>query len=127
MSARLKLKKLKKEMELAETRCRMREYEATLVQCKCDRLLKDNIQEIGALAELYPVDTYRDATACLDNSVRAITNSIVRKYTERLSEYVRNQLTSKYMFNRFGKYGVRLLAPALNEDHIKIDIKDEHR
>ena len=124
MSARLKLKKLQKEMELVEIRCRMREYEATLVQRKCDRLLKDNIQEIGAFDELYPVDTYRDAIACLDNSVRAVANAIVRKYTERLSEHIRNQLTSKYMFSRFGKYGVRLLAPTLTEDHIKIDIKD---
>lgn len=51
MSARLKLKKLKRKMEAVETRCRMREYEATLVQCKFNRLLKDNIQEIGALNE----------------------------------------------------------------------------
>ena len=124
MSARLKLKKLKRELEAVETRCRMREYEAKLVQCKCNRLLKDNIQEIGALAELYPADTYRDATACLDNSVRAVANAIICKYTKRLSEYVRNKLTSKYMFNKFGKYGVRLMAPTLNEDHIKIDIKE---
>lgn len=123
MSARLKLKKLKKEMELAETHCRMREYEAKLVQCKYNRLLKKNIQQIAARAELYPCDTMRSAVDCLDYNVRKVADSIVRKYAEQLAEYVRNQLTTKYRLTKVSAFSVRLLAPAITEEHIEIDIK----
>lgn len=123
MSARLKLKKLKKEMELVETRCRMREYEARLVQCKYNRLLKNNIQQIEACAELYPCDTMRSATDCLDYNVRKVTDAIVRKYAEQLAEYVQNQLTTKYSLTKVSAFSVRLLAPAISEEHVKVDVK----
>lgn len=123
MSARLKLKKLKKEMELVETHCRMREYEARLVQYKYNRLLKNNIQQIAARAELYPCDTMRSAVDCLDYNVRKVADSIVRKYAEELAEYVRNQLTTKYRLTKFSAFGVRFLAPAINEEHVEVDVK----
>ena len=123
MSARLKLNKLKREMELIETHCRMREYEAKLVQTKCNRLLQENIQEIGAFAELYPCDTMRGAVDCLKYNVYKITDSIVRKYSEQLAEFVQEQLTTKYVLNRFSTVNVCLLAPALNEDHVKVKVR----
>lgn len=123
MSARLKLKKLTKEMELAETHCRMREYEARLVQYKYNRLLKNNIQQIEACAELYPCDTMRSATDCLDYNVRKVTDAIVRKYAEQLAEYVRNQLTTKYKLSNFAAFSVRLLAPAITEEHLEVNIR----
>ena len=125
MSARLKLKKLKHEMELAETHCRMREYEARLAQAKYNRLLKANIQEIGASVELYPCDTMRSAVDCLDYNVRKVADAIVRKYAEQLAEYVRNQLTTKYMLKNYSSFSVRLLAPAITEEHIEIDVRSK--
>lgn len=124
MSARLKLKNLKREIERIRTRDKVREYESRLVQLKCHRLLEQNIQEIGACAELYPCDMMRDAVNCLDYNVRKVADSIVRKYSEELAEYIRNRLTTKYALKTYSAFGVRLLAPALNENHIKIDIKE---
>lgn len=123
MSARLKLKKLKKEMEIVEIHCGMREYEARLVQYKYERLLKCGIQEICARAELYPCDTIRSAVDCLDYNVRKVTDTIVRKYAEQLAEYVQNQLMTKYRLTKFSAFGVRLLAPAITEEHIKVDVR----
>ena len=51
MSARLKLKKLKREMEFIRNDCSKREEEAKYEKLRCYRLLKENIQEIGAFAE----------------------------------------------------------------------------
>lgn len=85
--------------------------------------LKENIQEIGAFAELYPCDTMRGAVDCLKYNVYKITDSIVRKYSEQLAEFVQEQLTTKYALNRFSTVNVCLLAPALNEDHVKVKVR----
>lgn len=124
MSARLKLKKLKRKMEFICNNCKIREEEALHEKRRCYKLLQENIIEIGAIAELYPVDMMRSAVDCLDYNVRKVTDSIVRKYAEQLAEYVRNQLTTKYVFNKFSTFGVKLLAPSLNENHIKVEIKE---
>lgn len=125
MSARLKLKKLKFQMECVRDTCKRREAEARYEKNRCYNLLQKNILEIEAITTMLPVNTYRAAITQLDSNVHAVADAIVRKYTEQLAEYVRNQLTSKYMFNKFATFGVRLLAPALTEDHINIDIKTE--
>lgn len=127
MSARLKLKKLKREMEFVRESCRTREYEARCVKRRCYRLLEENIKEIGAFAELYPCDMMRSAVDCLEYNVRKVTDSIVRKYAEQLAEYVRNQLVTKYALNSFSTFGVRLLAPAINEEHVKVEIREKYK
>jgi hypothetical protein len=127
MSARLKLKKLKKEMEFVQQRCRIRENEAEFLKHKCLKLLQENIIEISSFAELYPCEMMSSAEDCLDYNVHKITDSIVRKYAEQLAEYVRNQLMTKYALNKFSTFGVRLLAPSLNEEHIKVEIKEEYK
>ena len=123
MSARLKLKKLKREMEFVRNDCSKREEEAKYEKLRCYRLLEENIQEIGAFAELYPFDTMRGAVDCLKYNVHKITDSIVRKYSEQLAEFVQEQLTTKYALNRFSTVDVCLLAPALNEDHVKVKVR----
>lgn len=125
MSARLKLKKLKKEMEFVRSNCEQREEEAMYEKRRCYKLLQENIVEIGAFAELYPCELMRSAVDCLDYNVRKITDSIVRKYAEKLADYVRDQLMTKYALNKFSTFGVRLIAPSLNENHIKVEIKEE--
>lgn len=125
MSARLKLKKLKREMEFVRSNCERREAEAMYEKRRCYKLLQENIIEISSFAELYPCEMMRSAVDCLDYNVRKITDSIVRKYAEQLAEYVRNQLITKYALNKFSTFCVRLLAPSLNENHIKVEIKEE--
>ena len=124
MSARLKLKKLKKEMEFVQQCCRIRENEVEFVKRRYLKLMQENIVEISSFAELYPCEMMRSAVDCLDYNVHKITDSIVRKYAEHLAEYVRNQLTTKYALNKFSTFGVRLLAPSLNEEHIKVEIRE---
>ena len=125
MSARLKLKKLKIQLEFVRDACRRRRLDAEYEKAKYHKLLLENIIEIGALVNLPPACTYQQATEYLDCAVRKASHAIVCKYTEQLAEYAHNQLSRKYMFNNFTTFGVRLFAPALTEDHIKIDIKEE--
>lgn len=124
MSARLKLKKLKLQMKFIRDNCKLREAEALHEVLRCHKLLRENTIEVEALVEFYPMQTTRDAVDIFNYNVCKITDAIVRKYTERLSEYVRDKLTSEDMFNRFTTFGVRMLAPALTEDHVKVYIKE---
>jgi hypothetical protein len=114
-------------MEFVQQCCRIRENEAKFLKHKCLKLLQENIIEISCFAELYPCDMMRSAVDCLDYNVHKITDSIVRKYAEQLADYVRDQLTRKYALNKFSTFGVRLLAPSLNEEHIKVEIKEEYK
>lgn len=124
MSARLKLKKLARETEFIRDSCRRREAEARSEIHTCHKLLQENIVEIGAITELCPCDMMCHAVDCLDVNVREVTDSIVRKYAEHLAEYARNQLMTKYRLNRFSTFRVRLFAPAINEEHIKVEIRE---
>lgn len=115
-------------MEFVCESCRIRENEAEYIKHRCYRLLeKKNIHEIGAFAELYPYDMMRSAIDCLEYNVYKVTDSIVRKYAEQLAEYVRNQLVNKYALNSFSTFCVRLLAPAMNEEHVKVEIREQYK
>ena len=125
MSARLKLKKLKIQLEFVRDACRRREFNAAYEKAQCHKLLRENIIEIDAFVDLPPAYTHQQATEYLDCAVRKVSHAIVCKYTEQLAEYIHDQLLRKYMFNNFGTFGVRLLAPALTKNHINIDLKEE--
>lgn len=127
MSARLKLKKLRKEIEFIQCHCKMREHDALCEKLRCNKLLKENIREIQAYTELGPSDTMRCAVKQLDYSVYKVTDAIVRKYTEQLAEYVRNQLINNYRLVNFSTVAVSFLAPALNEEHIKVEVNARHK
>lgn len=49
MSARLKLKKLKIQLEFVRDACRRRELDAAYEKARCHKLLRENIVEIGAV------------------------------------------------------------------------------
>lgn len=127
MSARLKLKKLRKEIEFIQHHCKMREHEALCETLRCNKLLNENICEIQAHAELYPSGTMRYAATQLDYCVYKVANAIVRKYTERLAEYVRNRLIDNYRLVNFSTVAVSFLAPSLNEEHIKVEVNSRHK
>lgn len=124
MSARLKLKKLKREIKFMYDDCERRKADALCIERRCAKLIQENIIEISAIVELWPCDMMRHAVDCLNSNVNRATAAIVRKYAEQLAEYVRNQLTTKYALRKFSTFGIRLLAPKLNETHIQIDIKE---
>ena len=114
-------------MEFVRKDCSRLEEEAKYEKRRCYRLLLENIQEIGAFAELYPCDSKTASVNCLNYNVREVTDAIVRKYSKQLAEFVRNQLVTKYALNSFSTIGVRLLAPAINEEHIKVDVRRNER
>lgn len=127
MSARLKLKKLRKEIESVLHFCEMREQEALYTELRCNKLLNENIREIQAYAELYPSRTMQCAMKHLDSTVNKVADAIVRKYADQLAEYVRNQLINNYRLVNFSIVAVSFLAPALNEDHIKVEVNARHK
>ena len=124
MSARLKLKKLKLRMKYIVDNCKLREAEARYEVVRVHKLLYDNTMQIESRVEFFPMNTMRGAVDCLNVNVRALSDAIVRKYTERLATYVHDKLLKEHMFNNFTVFGVRLIAPALTEDHIEVFIKE---
>lgn len=123
MSARLKLKKLKRELEIVRDHCTICEAEVRAEKFRYYKLLQENIHEIGASIELYPCETMVGAVEHLKYSVYKISDAIVRKYTEQLADFVHDQLTKNYALNKFSTIGVTLLAPAINENHIKVKVR----
>lgn len=123
MSARLKLKKLKRELELVRTHCNVRESEARYEKARWNKLLNTNIQQIGAYVELYPCETMIGAVDHLKYSVYKVSDAIARKYTEQLADFVHKQLTEKYVLTKFSEFDVELLVPAITEEHIKVTVR----
>ena len=124
MSARLKLKKLKLRMKYIVDNCKLREAEARYEVVRVHKLLYDNTMQIESRVEFFPMNTMRGAVDCLNFNVRAVSDAIARKYTERLAAYIHDKLRKEYMLNKFTVFGVRLTAPALTEDHIEVFIKE---
>ena len=58
MSARLKLKKLKKQIEILRTHCAVIKANARYEAARYHALIRKNIVKIEACTELYPADTY---------------------------------------------------------------------
>lgn len=124
MSARLKLKKLKLQTKYILNNCRMREAAAQHEVLRCHKLLHENTMQIVSRVEFFPMDTMRGAVECLNFNVRALSDAIVRKYTERLASYIHDKLLANYMVSNYTVLGVRLTAPALTEDHIEVFIQE---
>lgn len=124
MSARLKLKKLKLQTKYILDNCRMREAEAQYEVLRCHKLLHDNTMQIESRVKFFPMDAMHGAVECLNFNVRALSDAIVRKYTERLAEYIHDKLLAEYMVSNYTVLGVRLTAPALTEDHIEVFIEE---
>lgn len=124
MSARLKLKKLKLQTKYILDNCKMREAEAQHEVLRCHKLLHDNTMQIESRMEFFPMNTMRGAVECLNSNVRALSDAIVRKYTERLAAYIHDKLLDKYTVSNYSVFGVRLTAPALTEDHIEVFIQE---
>lgn len=120
MSARLKLKNLKKRIATIRSDCEMRESAARYEAFRYRKLVTENIQQVCALCRLEPTDMYRDAQLILHSHTSAAVRAIVSKYVEHLSEYVYKRLADKYSVSHFSEFTIELVAAAITEDHIKI-------
>lgn len=113
MSARLKLKNLRKQLSRLQS-------EAEYSKWYYDHLVRRDIQQVSAMVKLKPVDMHRDAVIMLHSEINAAVRAIVSKYAEHLSEYIRDQLIRKYSLQQFSEFRIDLLAAAITKDHIKI-------
>lgn len=113
MSARLKLKNLRKQLSKLQS-------DAEYSKWYYEHLVCRNIRQVSAMVKLAPVDMRRDAVIMLHNEINAAVRAIVSKYAEHLSEYIRPQLMREYSLQRFSEFRIDLLAAAITRDHIKI-------
>lgn len=80
MSARLKLKKLKKQMEFLDRYCRRIQAEARYEKARCYNLLQKNILKIVAYGDLYPADAFNAARQIYELQTRTLKNKLYRFY-----------------------------------------------
>lgn len=116
MSARLKLKNLKKRIETIESYGRHCEYEMARMR----RILEDNVQQIGVDYEIPPMSTMRDAMEITDMTINKLTDSIVRAYTETLATFIKHKIYQLHFTRTFQRISVRFFAPKINDEHVKL-------
>lgn len=116
MSARLKLKKLKKRIEIIESYGRECEYEMARIRS----IMEDNIQQIGVDYEIPPMSTMRDAMEITDMTINKLADSIVRAYTETLATFIKHKLYQLSFTRNFQRISVRFFAPKINDEHVKL-------
>lgn len=117
MSARLKLKNLKKRIKFIEER----ELEAELKYNSAEKLVRDNIQQIFVDYQLPYVETLRDEIGVVDIVIDNACYEISKRYAEGLAEYVKHKLYEMRMLHRLGRVRICLSAPKLNEAHVKLE------
>ena len=114
MSARLKLKNLRKQLSRLQ-------YEAESSKWYYDQLVCHNIKQISAMVKLTPMAMHgEDAIIILHSEIDAAVRAIVSQYAEHLSEYIRDRLVREYSLQKFSEFRIDLLAAAITRDHIKI-------
>ena len=117
MSARLKLKNLKKQIKFIEKR----EREAELKYAFAEILVRDNIQQIFVDYQLPYVETLRDEIGVVDMTIDKACYEISKRYAEGLAEYIKHKLYEMRMLHSTGRIRICLSAPKLNEAHVKIE------
>lgn len=97
MSARLKLKKLKKRIEAIESYEREYEYEMARMR----RILEDNIQQISVDFEIPPMSTMQSAMEITDMTINKLADSIIRAYTETLATFIKHKIYQLHFTRTF--------------------------
>ena len=116
MSARLKLKNLKKRIEIIESYGRHCEYEMARMR----RILEDNVQQIGVDFEIPPISTVYNAVEISDMTINKLADSIVRAYTETLATFIKHKIYQLHFTHTFQRVSVRFIAPKINGEHVKL-------
>lgn len=116
MSARLKLKNLKKRIEVIESYGRHCEYEMRHMR----RIMEDNVQQIGIDYEIPPMSTIQSATEITDMTINKLADSIIRAYTETLATFIKRKIYQLHFTRTFQRISVRFIAPKINDEHVKL-------
>lgn len=117
MSARLKLKNLKKRISAIESYSRHCEYEMNRVK----NILAHDMQTIGCNLELTPADTMRDAIGTLERTLNKAAYQISNTWAKQLETYVRNSIMDNYRLDRFSTLAIRVLLPKPRADFVKVE------
>lgn len=117
MSARLKLKNLKKRMETIESYGRHCEFEIK----RLENILSRNMQAIGCNIELEPADTLRDAVRVLERNLHEAARQISITWTRQIAAYLRDCIIDKYRFDTFRSLAIRVFLPKPTADFVKVE------
>lgn len=117
MSARLKLKNLKKRISAIESYNRHCKYEMNRVK----NILAHDMQTIGCNIELEPVEMMRDAVQVLEMNVHKAAREISNTWTRQLEAYVRDRISDNYRFDNFGSLAIRVYLPKPTPDFVKVE------
>lgn len=117
MSARLKLKNLKKRIEAIESYSRHCEYEMNRVK----NILSHDMQTIGCNLELTPADTMRDAMRTLERNLHEAARQISNTWTRQLEAYVRDQIIDNYHLDKFEALAIRVFLPKPTTNFVKVE------
>lgn len=116
MSARLKLKKLKKRIEIIESYGHACEHEMARIRS----IMEDNIQQIGVDYEIPPMSTIQGAMEITDMTINKLADSIIRAYTETLATFIKHKIYQLHFTRTFQRISVRFFAPKINDEHVKL-------
>lgn len=117
MSARLKLKNLKKRISAIELHSRDCEYEMNRIK----NILMHDMQTIGCNLELEPVDMMRDALIVLERNVHEASRQISNTWTRQLEAYIRDCIVNNYRLNNFRALAIRVFLPKPTADFVKVE------
>lgn len=117
MSARLKLKNLKKHINGIDN---LREHYLSKV-ARVNRILNSERQTIGCNIELRPVNCMGDALQELDRTVNKAGHDIAQIIAKQLSEFIRNATINKFRFDHYTSFAIRVIMPKPTNDVILVE------
>lgn len=117
MSARLKLKNLKKRIESTESYAKHCEYEMNRVKA----ILSHDMQTIGCDLELEPADMMCDAIKILEYNVHKAGREIANTWARQLESYIRDCITNNYRLSNFRALAIRVFLPKPTADFVKVE------
>ena len=117
MSARLKLKNLKKRISAIESYSRRCEAEMNHVK----NILSHDMQTIGCNIELEPANAMRDAMRILDYNLRKVSRQISNTWAQQLEAYIRDCIIDNYRFDNFRALAIRVFCPKPTADFVKVE------
>lgn len=117
MSARLKLKNLKKRIEAIESYSRHCESEMNRIK----NILLHDMQTIGCNLELEPANIMRDAIRTLERNLHEAARQISNTWTRQLEAYIRDSLINNYRLDEFRALAIRVFLPKPTADFVKVE------
>lgn len=117
MSARLKLKNLKRHIKGIDN---LREHYLSEM-ARANRILNSERQTIDCNIELRPVNCMGDALQELDRTVDKAGHGIAQIIAKQLSEFIRNAIINKFRFDHDTSFAIRVIMPKPTNDVILVE------